>query len=128
MGLGLKKNRESHNPVWPGWPSRLTWKNPVKNLDVTRWLFFCFFFIKTILFWFIKKNRVDPGDPGKTRYLGLDRVDHQVGFQNSEERSYSSCFRERERERGKPRKIVVALWRIFLKILSILKNITIASI
>jgi hypothetical protein len=29
----------------------------------------------------------------------LDRVDNRAGFQNSERKSYSSCLRERERER-----------------------------
>ena len=70
--LSLRKNRGSHNPVWLG---RLTRQNPVKNLIVTRWLFFLFF-IKTTSFWFLK-NRVDsvkPGDLG----LGSGRPPSQV--------------------------------------------------
>jgi hypothetical protein len=54
----LKKNRERKNPVWPG--------DPVD---------FCFFFTKTTLFWFKKKNWSErPGDPVKTWNRALDRA------------------------------------------------------
>ena len=63
IGPSLKKNRRSYNPVWSG---QLTQQNPIKNLAITRWLFFLFF-IKTTSFWFLK-NRVDSV---KTCDLGL---------------------------------------------------------
>jgi hypothetical protein len=57
----LRKNRGSYDQ---GWPDRLTWQDPVKNLVVTRWLIFFCFFTKTTLFWVKKKNWSN--DPLKT--------------------------------------------------------------
>ena len=68
-GPGWRKNRKSHDPVWPG---GLTRQNPVKNSVATRWL----------LFFFLKRHRFDfflnrdwlgrPDDPVKTRKPGLE--------------------------------------------------------
>jgi len=63
-GPDLRKNKGSHNPIWPG---RLTRQISIKNLVVTRWLFFCFL-SKRRPFNFLK-IRVDPGDQVKTWWL-----------------------------------------------------------
>jgi len=78
-GPGWRKNRKSHDPVWPGRLGELTRQNPV----ATRWLLFflfCFFFTKMTPFRIFFKIGIDladpatrskPGDPVQTRNPGL---------------------------------------------------------
>jgi hypothetical protein len=58
-GLGLRKNKKSQNPGWPG--------DPVKNPVATHWFFFL---LKQHRFDF-KKIRMNSSDPVKTRNPGL---------------------------------------------------------
>ena len=76
---GLKKIVKEKiwgDPV--GWPSKTRSKNRLRPVN------FCF----VISFWFKKKNRIDPGDPVKTRNpdLGPVRVKKLWFFQLSSQR------------------------------------------
>jgi len=76
-GPGWWKNGGRKNPMWPGDPAdpARPGQDPVTN--PLTFVFFCFFFTKTMSFWFFFKKRIDPadpvkpGDPAKTRNPGL---------------------------------------------------------
>jgi hypothetical protein len=72
----LKKNRKSHDPVWPG---GLTRQNPVKNSVATCWFLFVFFLKRHHFDFFL--NMDDPGDSMTQSKLKIRALD-QARFKN----------------------------------------------